>query len=334
METVARLPAGLESDQGRTPRASRVPGVRAAQVIGAIGRMMIRAGAILLLFVVYQLWGTGLQTARAQDDLDRQFQARLAEIRTEAPPASNGPAGTEPTTAPADLPPPEPGEPVGRIVIPDIGTDFMIVEGVDLKWLEQGPGHFPETPLPGQPGNAAIAGHRVTFAAPFHRVDELAPGAEITVETLQGTFYYEVLPQPSPNGDDPLGHYIIDPTQREILDDKGDNRITLMACHPKYSAAQRIVVEARLTSPPAPETPRPPPPAEPVEDPLLGGDSTAQVPALLFSLGAVALWFVAWFVAHRYRRWKWPAYGVALPFFAVLIFFAFANINRLLPAGY
>jgi sortase A len=308
--------------------------VRAAQVIGAVGRMMIRAGVLLLLFVVFQLWGTGLQTARAQNDLERQFEDRLAEVQqAEETAPVNGSAPTEPQTAPADLQPPEPGQPVGRITVPDIGSDFFIVEGVDLKWLEQGPGHFPETPLPGQPGNSAIAGHRVTYQAPFHRIDELRPGAPIVVETLQGTFHYEVLPQPVAGGD-PKGHYIINPMQREILDDKGDNRITLMACHPKYSAAQRIVVEARLTTPPAPETPRPPPPPEPISDPLLGGDSTARVPAVLFSLGAIVLWFATWLVAHRFRRLKWPAYGVALPFFAMLVFFAFANINRLLPAGY
>jgi sortase A len=320
--------------------------VRVAKTIGAIGRMMVRSGVLLLLFVAYQLWGTGVFTARAQNDLGRDFRAQLEQAgRPAAEPAgpgangANGANGATPTTAPPvtapeDLPIPEPGEPIGRIVIPDIGSDFYIVEGVDLRWLQDGPGHFPETPLPGQPGNAAIAGHRVTWQAPFNRIDELQPGAPITVETLQGTFNYEVLPQQG-DGEPPRGHYIINPYQREILDDKGDNRITLMACHPKHSAAQRIVVEARLVSPPAPPTPRPPaPPPEEATELLAGGDPTAKVPAALFSLGAIAVWFATWLIAHRYRRWKWASYAAGVPMFAALLFFAFANINRLLPAAY
>lgn len=304
--------------------------MRPVTVIGAIGRMMVRAGVLLLLFVAFQLWGTGVQTSRAQDDLRGTFEEQLAEV--DAPPVA--PDGTAPpATAPADLPIPEKGQPVGRITIPDIGSDFFIVEGVELKWLEDGPGHFPETPLPGQPGNSAIAGHRVTYLAPFNRIDELAPGAQIVVQTLQGTFYYEVLPQAGPEGEPPKGHYIINPYQREILDDKGDNRITLMACHPKYSARQRIVVEARLVSPPAPPTPRPPASVAPPDD-LLGGDDGARMPAVLFSLAALGLWFGVWLVGHRYRKWKWPSYAIGLPFFAVLLFIAFENINRLLPAAY
>lgn len=319
--------------------------MRAVQAIGFIGRMMIRAGVLLLLFVAFQLWGTGVQTSRAQDALSNEFEEQRRELGldgTTTPPPNGTSSSTAPatpattaTTTPATppLPPPAEGEPVGRIMIPDIGVDFIIVEGVALKWLEDGPGHFPETPLPGQPGNSAVAGHRVTYLAPFHRLDELAPGARITIETLQGTFEYEVLPQPGPEGEPPIGHYIINPYQREILDDKGDNRITLMACHPKYSAAKRIVVEARLLTPPAPPTPRPPvPPDEP--DELIGGEPTALGPAIAFSAAALGLWFATWLVGHRYRKFKWPAYLVALPFFSVLLFMAFMNINRYLPAGY
>src|SRR5262249_21455978 len=151
------------------------------------------------------------------------------------------------TRAPGDTTPPGPGDPtdpnlgapsdfrfakgdtIGQITIPKIGADFYIVEGVDLPLLTEGPGHFPGTPLPGQPGNAALAGHRVTYKAPFNRIDELAPGDDITVKTVQGTFTYEVMPQ-----EGGLGYFITDPQNVSIVDDKGDNRLTLMACHPKY----------------------------------------------------------------------------------------------------
>ena len=69
-----------------------------------------------------------------------------------------------------------------------------MVQGVDLWLLDEGPGHFPGTPLPGQPGNAAIAGHRTTYMAPFNRIDELEPGDTIDVTTLQGTFQFRGAP--------------------------------------------------------------------------------------------------------------------------------------------
>ena len=183
------------------------------RVVGAIGRFMMRAGVLVLLFVAYQLWGTGLATDRAQDRLEDEFAAQLAQVDTTQPPATgpSTPTTQVPTTAPTDVPAPEPGDPVGRIVIPAIGVDFISLQGVDLKWLKEGPGHFPQTPLPGQPGNVALAGHRTTYAAPFNRLDELQPGDEITFETLQGTFTYEVIPPPG--GAPDAGYHIIGPNQ-------------------------------------------------------------------------------------------------------------------------
>lgn len=316
--------------------------MRVARIVGFTGRMMIRAGVLILLFVAFQLWGTGLHTSRAQADLEKRFRAQLDEVGdvpspatadTTAPPVTS--STTPPATASPDFPVPEPGEPIGLISIPDIGADFFIVEGVDLRWLQDGPGHFPQTPLPGQPGNAALAGHRTTFKAPFNRLDELEPGDLIFIETLQGKFTYEVMPQPAGEGEVPKGHYIVGPRQIEILDDKGDNRLTLMACHPKYSAAQRIVVEAKLVSNPAPATPLPPPDvSELPADDLAGGNEGARVPAVLWSLGAIAIWFLAWFAGHRRPAWRWPAYAVCFPLFAFVLFEAFDKINHLLPAAY
>lgn len=315
--------------------------------------MMIRAGVLILLFVAYQLWGTGLQTERAQSSLRQQLEEQQAELAAQepAPPTGADPGadpgdGPEPgerpagvPVAPEDLPPPEPGQPIGTITIPAIGADFVVVEGVDLSLLQDGPGHFPGTALPGQPGNSAIAGHRVTWAAPFNRIDELVPGDTIDVETLQGRFTYEVIPQDGGDGA-PVGHYIITPTQVEILDDKGDDRLTLMACHPKYSAAQRIVVEARLVGEAAPVTP------QVAEFPqvgdsdgsddavLLSGGTGDLLPAVAWSLAAAAVWFAAWWAARRWPRARVAAYVVALPLFAVVLFVAFSQINLLLPAGY
>ncbi len=337
-----------------------------SRVLGAIGRVMIAAGVILLLFVAYQLWGTGLRTDRAQDRLGDRFAAEAAAIPGAAGAAQPVVDGTVPA-APAGTPAlslaelaKDPavqayakakrfssGEPIGKITIPRIGADFWFIEGVDLPLLTEGPGHFPGTPLPGQPGNAALAGHRTTFKAPFNRIDELAPGDQITVETLQGRFTYEVLPQPPEYaGGPPLGHYIIDPSQTEILDQKGDNRLTLMACHPKYSAAQRIVVEAKLVDNPA--EPSPVAEADPqgsatalanlgsdeATELLSGGDQSARQPAILWGLAAAAVWFLAWLLGRWKRGLRWPAYLVGLVPFLVALFFCFENITKLLPSAY
>lgn len=327
--------------------------MRLARALGLIGRTMIAAGVLLLLFVAYQLWGTGIHTALAQDQLGDEFRSQLQGLADEAvgataaPPASapdetTPPVSYEVSPAAADVPAPTKGDSVGQIVIPRIGVDFFVIEGVDLYLLDEGPGHFPTTPMPGQPGNAAIAGHRTTFLAPFNRIDELQPGDTIDVTTLQGTFQYAVLAQ-----DDGSGHRIVSPSALDILDDKGDDRLTLMACHPKYSAAQRIVVEAELTSPAAPATPPPTTeptdelPTEEVAEPqglLLDNDDSARAPAIAFSVAAGLVWLAAWLVARRWsawRSWRWWLTYVAfgIPFF-VLLYGAFENINNLLPAAY
>jgi sortase A len=322
-------------------------------VVGAIGRAMMRLGVLVLLFVVFQLWGTGLITEREQDRLSSQFDQLLAEAptttdTTAAPDATSTTlAAAPPVAAPADLPVPEPGDPIGRISIPDIGVDFVYVQGVELKDLRDGPGHFPQTPMPGQAGNAALAGHRTTYAAPFNRLDELPPGAEITIETLQGTFTYVVDAQSADDGQEARGYFVVKPSQVEILEQDGADRLTLVACHPKYSAAQRIVVTATLASPTAPSTPLPDTEGESAtvtfdatEDPLAGGDSSARAPAILWTGLALGIWFATWlasrWVRHRKgsRTWGLLPYAAGVPVFAVVLFVAFTDVARLLPAAY
>ena len=212
--------------------------MRLARLLGAVGRICITAGVLILLFVAYQLWGTGIRTAQAQNQLEDEFEAVLEEAAdtTTSTTATTEP-GDPPTTTQPVLPiePAAEGEATARIRIPAIGVDKVVVEGVTLADLKKGPGHYPETPLPGQEGNAAIAGHRTTYGAPFHRLDELTPGDEIIVTTVQGEFTYEVTET-----------HIVSPTQVDVLEDKGDNRLTLSACHPKYSARERIIVVSQL----------------------------------------------------------------------------------------
>jgi sortase A len=315
------------------------------RVVGAIGRFMMRAGVLVLLFVAYQLWGTGLATNRAQDRLSNEFATQLEQTSTTTPDTAVGPTSTTapPVTAPADLPTPEPGDPVAHLRIPAIGVDFIVLQGVDLKWLKEGPGHFPQTPLPGQPGNVALAGHRTTYAAPFNRLDELRPGDVITFDTVQGTFTYTVDSHETVPGEAPSGHFVVKPSQVEILAQDGTNKVTLIACNPKYSARERIVVTGTLTSAPAAATPLPvvtdangdAVTIDASVDALAGGDSGALAPALFWTALALAIWFLTWLAARRWPVWhKVPVYLVGTPIFLVVLFVAYENIARLLPASY
>ncbi len=332
-----------------------------ARILGGIGRTMITAGVLILLFVAYQLWGTGIRTAQAQGGLEDDFAATLEAAETGGATGDDGdgttttsttvdPASTTTSRLPATTAPPLPpellpaqGEAAGQIVIPAIGIDWYFVEGVSVNDLKEGPGHYPETPLPGQAGNSAIAGHRTTYGAPFGNVDQLTTrddltgtaGDEITVITVQGTFRYEV-----------RQIEIVSPSQVEVLGGKhwdfdGDpatlhNTLTLTACHPKYSARQRIVIAAELIGEPAPPTLRPEAaatvPAEFEDD--LSGDRAGAWPAILWGLVGAAVWFLAWVVGRRYRRLKWPSYLIGLLPFTVALFFFFENFSRLLPANY
>jgi len=128
------------------------------------------------------------------------------------------------------------GDAIGRLVIPRIDADFVVVKGSDPADLRKGPGTFDDTPLPGTGGTTAIAGHRTTYLAPFRHLDRLRHGDRITVEMPYATFTYRV-----------QRTRIVAPETLSVLRDVGYDRLVLSACHPLFSAAQRIVAVARLT---------------------------------------------------------------------------------------
>jgi sortase A len=129
------------------------------------------------------------------------------------------------------------GDSLTRIVIPDIEVDVVVVEGTTASALRAGAGHYADTPLPCEIGNVAIAGHRTTYGRPFHNVDLLEVGQEITLETPIGTCTYEVSQEPFP----------VSPRDLAVVANTPDEAtLTLTTCHPKGSARQRLVVKATL----------------------------------------------------------------------------------------
>ncbi|HEX8974924.1 MAG TPA: class E sortase [Solirubrobacteraceae bacterium] len=127
------------------------------------------------------------------------------------------------------------GDALGYIYAARIGAGYTIVQGTDALSLEKGPGHYPGTALPGMGQTVAVAGHRTTYLAPFRRINELTSGDRIVLTMPYGRFTYVV-----------QGHRIVLPTAVGVTRNVGYDRLVLSACNPLYSAAQRIIVFARL----------------------------------------------------------------------------------------
>lgn len=148
------------------------------------------------------------------------------------------PALSRPQDPPVDPRADVPVVPIGEVEIPRIGLVHTIYEGVWLTVIDEGPGHWPGTPLPGGYGNVVLAGHRVTHSHPFRRIDELVEGDEILLRTDEGLFTYRV-----------TGHEVVTPDAVRIVDQAPGYTLTLFACHPPGSAAYRYVVYAELVPP-------------------------------------------------------------------------------------
>lgn len=182
-------------------------------------------GAIILLFVAWQLWGTAITEHHSQEALKNQFEAKI----------HHSVAGHGSTLVPAAtriVDPPD-GTVMAELQIPKIGLSQFVVSGTDEADLAKGPGHYLGTAMPGQAGNVAIAGHRTTHGAPFNRLAELAVGDRIYLTTLSGrrlTYIVSAVP------------VAVSPKDVSVLNNFGDNRITLTTCNPEYSAIQRLIV--------------------------------------------------------------------------------------------
>ncbi len=347
--------------------------------VGGAGRTLIAVGLLLLGFVAYQLWGTGIEHARAQSDLEKEFDDQLATtvaptttVATTSPATTLSPVTTvSPTTVPATTTPAAPprpdfadGDPVARLEIPRMGLDEIVVSGVGVDDLKKGPGHYSQTPLPGEHGNAAIAGHRTTYGAPFLDIDDLKPGDDVVATTYAGRFVYKV-----------TGTTIVSPAEISVLDDTPDDRITLTSCDPKYSATNRIIVTAAFdqadSSPLVGSTPATTTPATTTAPPDTSPDgpvvsasvvttaaaATTAPPTTVAPSGGLSAdeafqrgWFddaaawpqvIAWGVAgaavvlggwwlSRRSHWWVGAAAAVLPF-VVLLYFFYENVNRLLP---
>jgi sortase A len=318
----ASQPPRARFRRGPAHAAWKPPLGRVRRTIREVGFDFITAGIIVLLFVAYQLWGTGFAEASSQNKLKHQFKEPAAAAApapaTTAAPAEDSPALGGPVTG---VPGPPEGTAVAHIRIPKIGVDKFVVEGVTESALRQGPGHYPGTPLPGEPGNASIAGHRTTYGAPFYSVNELQRGDSIFVTTDKGAFHYTV---------DQIE--IVKPTDVAVIGPTSDNRLTLTTCNPRFSATSRLIVVAQLTDLPTTPTPTVAPPVAIAASTNLGtGDHGAWPATLLYGGLFLVLWVGVRFWAGRRRYWKWIPFVAGVPICLVPLWFVFENAIRLLP---
>jgi sortase A len=234
---------------GRDPAgsASRQP-LRA--FVRGIGQVLITAGLVILLFVGYELWWTGITTRHDQHRLLSTLQHQWAQAQKQ----TQTPKGRAELKAQIKDPPL--GSGIAILRIPRLGKNyaFVVVQGTSTADLEKGPGHYPGTAMPGQLGNFYVAGHRTTYLHPFYNINELKPGDPIVLETATMWFTYTVedIPRTSAKYQE-----IVSPTDFPVtypVPDQSDPTLpatqrvlTFTSCNPRYSASQRIVVHALLT---------------------------------------------------------------------------------------
>jgi sortase A len=207
------------------------------------GWSLVAGGAIVLLYVVYLLFYTNLQTDRAQAELRTAWEERPVVEAGEDAGEDAGAATEDAVAVPVDV-----GDAFAVMWFERPGSDtppvrdgeLMVIEGVSLDVLRSGPGHYPESAAPGEEGNFAVAGHRTTHGAPFFHLDELEPGDEIHVVDLMGRHWRYVVRTSMVVA--PADVWVVGP---DPLGD-GEPLMTLTTYHPRFSAAQRLVVFADL----------------------------------------------------------------------------------------
>ena len=224
---------------GISARGATLEGLRTATAV-----ILLVTGVLLLAEAVVTLaWQEPLSAwsaAHQQDELNAEL--RQAESTALAAPAAYVSERSPVTTAPAVFAErhrraTDNGEPLGRLRIPSIGVKYVFVEGANPNQLEKGPGHYAGTALPGERGTVGVAGHRTTYLAPFRNIDALRKGDSILLQMPYGRFRYEV-----------EGSIVVSPGNTRSLRPVKHDRLVLTTCTPLFSAAQRLVVTARLES--------------------------------------------------------------------------------------
>ena len=220
------------------------------RAVSALGELLLTAGVLTLLFVVWQLHWTDLTSGRAQaatvSSLTEQWDAAAPAAPADPAPTASATGTAAPVVPDVDQTPPA-GDAFAVLYVPRFGSGYAVpvVEGTGTEELKEGIGHYEGTAVPGQVGNLALAGHRVTYGKPFHLIADLRPGDAVVVATATQWFTYRV-----------ASSQVVSPKQVSVIapvpDQPGASPtqawLTMTACHPMHSARERYVVHALLES--------------------------------------------------------------------------------------
>jgi sortase A len=183
----------------------------AKRAISVVSALLLIGGVAMLAYP----FATNLYQNRLQDKLSKQLASPLLKQKYR-----NRSVGV--------------GDSLTRIKMPAIHVDVVVVEGITPTALRAGAGHYNQTPLPCEKGNVAIAGHRTTYGKPFADIDQLRVGDQVELDTPVGGCVYELKKAP----------FVVDKADLSVLNQTSDKTLTLTSCHPKGSAAKRIIVQA------------------------------------------------------------------------------------------
>ena len=226
-----------EPDHPLRPRRTRSARVT---VVGVLGEILMTGGVVVLLFLGWQLWfnnvvSTNLQASVA-DELSQEWAAT-------APTSSPDPVATGDPGTPAITAAPTADTAFANLIVPRLGADFKrpIAEGVGTSVLDNtklGMGHYPQTQLPGELGNFALASHRSAYGGAFHNIHQLVVGDSIWVETADGWYKYIYRSMEYVRSS---GVGVILPVPQNPGAAPSESIITLTTCNPFYSSAERII---------------------------------------------------------------------------------------------
>ena len=202
--------------------------------------ILLAAGGLLLLLWVGALWQwqdplTLVANKRAQAKLSSSYEGRVVRERIAPTPRPAVKAPSQGKLAATYRKRTATGDPIGRLSVPRLDLEIMVVYGTDTETLKKGPGLHPSTGFPGQKFLTYVAGHRTTYGAPFSDIDKLQPGDKISFEVPYGTYRYEV-----------TGHVIVRDDQIEVLRGRGREELALQACWPRFFASHRYIAYAKL----------------------------------------------------------------------------------------
>jgi sortase A len=219
-----------------------------------LGTLLLAAGVLALVWV-FVVWRwqdpfTAIYTHIEQSRLESAYEKQALAFNATLPPKLSPPSTTKPSAASlaalrrnlaaaaaAYGKTLQEGDPVGKITIGRIGLSMVVVQGTDEETLKKGPGHYLASGLPGEGHLIYIAGHRTTYLAPFAHINDIEVGDYIRLEVPYGTFTYRA-----------VRHWIVPSTDLAVLRDHGSELLRLQACHPRFFATHRYLVDAKLVA--------------------------------------------------------------------------------------